>query len=478
MKKYFVFVAAVAFSLGFASCEEDNDVITEDKVPVLADSEPSAVVAAGGFYVANEDWFGHDNGTVNYFKADGSIVYRAYRAANEGETFGATTQFATIYGDNAYFVSKQKNRLVVADAKTLKKKTVFVDLGGDGRSFVGIDDKLGYIGYNGGVRKFDIANLQLGDPIEGVNGQIGTMCYAEGRVFIVSSKAIFIVNVAESKVEKKLDGSFNTVTRSKDGNVWIAAAANFIKVNPVTLTEEVVAYPNGMAVGSSWGAWNAGSLCASTQQNVLYWTNKTTVVKYDVTTNAANTSFYTLGKDAGNVDLDFYGAAMRVDPISDHLILQVKRSGWGNSGSFNWIHMVKADGSIEKEIVVKGDNGSVNGVADDSEGNYYWFPAMPFFEDANAPEILVNQIRLTPGEIQTIDLNKKIVDADNTSASILRSVEFAENDLVTYQWKDGLLTVTAKEKIGGTQCKVTAVSNGKKVVKQVRVDVVAATSIQ
>ena len=64
---------------------------------------------ANGFYIANEDWFGHDNGTVNYFKNDGTIVYRAYRAVNAGETFGVTTQYATIWGEYAYFVSKQGN---------------------------------------------------------------------------------------------------------------------------------------------------------------------------------------------------------------------------------------------------------------------------------------------------------------------------------------------------------------------------------
>ena len=34
-------------------------------------------------------------------------VYRAYRAANDGETFGVTTQFGAIWGDNFYFTSKQ-----------------------------------------------------------------------------------------------------------------------------------------------------------------------------------------------------------------------------------------------------------------------------------------------------------------------------------------------------------------------------------
>lgn len=476
MRKYFVFVLT-ALCLGFASCSDD-EVEKENggdsnEIPDLEDSAPSAVIPSSGFYVANEDWLGHDNGTVNYFKKDGSIVYRAYREANADETFGVTTQFATIYGDYAYFVSKQGNRLVVADAKTLKKKAVFPTLGGDGRSFVGVDEKLGYIGYFGGIRAFNIGTLELGSPVDGVTGQIGSMCYADGSVFAVSNNKVYIINAETGVLRKTLDGSFNTLTRSKDGMVWIAASANFIMVNPATLDEEVVAYPEGMNVSGSWGAWNVGSLCASTQNNVLYWTKGANVIKYDIDSKTANTTFYTLGKDEEDVQLAFYGAAVRVDPISDNLILTVKRSGWGSGGSYNWVHVVKSDGTLEKNIVVKGDNGTADGVSGAGDGNYYWFPAIPFFEDNNLPEILVNQIRLAPGSTQTVDLNQKIVDADNTSVSITRVVEFAENELVSYTFEGGILTVTAKAAEGSTKCKIIAVSNGKRVEKEVRIDVIA-----
>lgn len=472
MKKYFVFVLVV-LCLGFVSC---SDEIMENEnggndIPVLEDSTPS-VIPSSGFYVANEDWFGHDDGSVNYFKNDGSIVYRAYRAVNAGETFGVTTQFATIYGDYAYFVSKQGNRLVVADAKTLEKKAVFTDLGGDGRFFVGVNEQLGYIGYLGGICAFNIGTLKLGSPVDGVTGQIGSMCYADGSVFAVTNNKVYIINAETGVLRKTLDGSFNMLTRSKDGMVWIAASANLIKLNPATLDEEAVPYPGGMTISGSWGAWNAGSLCASTQNNVLYWTKGTNVIKYDIDTKTANTTFYILGKDEEDVQLAFYGAAVRVDPISDNLILIVKRNGWGNSGSFNWVHVVKSDGTLEKNIVLKGDNGTADGVSGAGDGNYYWFPAIPFFEDNNLPEILVNQIRLAPGKTKTVDLNQKIVDADNMSIAILREVEFTENELASYTFEEGILTVTAKAVEGSTKCKVIAISNGKRVEKEVRIDII------
>lgn len=466
MKKYFL-LAWVTLGIGFTACEDDEKAGDVGNVEVIEDSQPSAARPAKGFYVANEDWFGHDNGTVNYFKVNGNeydVVYRAYRAANEDETLGVTTQFGTTWGNNIYLMSKQENRFVVADANTLRKKAVFTEIGGDGRSFVGVDDKTGYISHSNGVRQFDIVNLQLGDAVDGITQQVGAMCYAEGRVFALTPEKAYIIDVATNTVEKTLDGSFNTLTRSKDGTVWIATDDNFLKVNPQTLEEETMEYPEGMKVGSSWGAWNAGSLCAGTQTNTLYWTksgwSSSIMVKYDIDTQSFNPAFYTLGKHE-NKQLTFYGAGVRVDPLTDRIVATVIR---GYDYNYNWVQIINPDGTLEKEIEVKG--GGETG-----ESEYYWFPAVPFFEDANTPEILINQILLSPKETKTIDLREKIVDADNTSVSIIHQVEFADNKLVDYSLEAGILTVTAKENLGNTECKVIAISNGKRIEKKVRVDV-------
>lgn len=470
MRKYVAFAVIVLY-LGLGSCDdgEESYEIGDD-----VDAAPPAVIPSTGFYVVNEGWFGTDNGTVNYFRKDDNIAYRVYSTANEGERLGITTQFATIYGKYAYFISKQGNKLVVADAGTLKKKAVFTDLGGDGRSFLGIDDRQGYIGMgiNEGsgstghglsIRRFDIENLKLGAPIEGVTEEIGTMCYAEGRVFAVSANKLYIIRIETGSVEKTLNGSFHTLARSKDGMIWVAASDNFIKIDPITLEQENVAYPAGAPVPSSWGSWNAGSLCASTQHNVLYWINGKNLIKYDLDSGKINPRLYTLGGDDEGMQMMFYGAALRVDPISDELVMTVVRDG---DYSYNKVYVANADGKVQKRITVRGSNES-------DDERYYWFPAMPFFEDPNSPEILIEQIRLVPGQTKNLNLNEKIVDADNTSVSILKSVEFVANDLVTAELKGGTLTVSAKKQLGSTQCKMTAISNGKRVEKLIQVEVIA-----
>lgn len=449
-------------------------------IPLLPDDEAAASVASKGFYVVNEDWFGHDNGTVNYFLKEVNTfmaTYRAYRAANTNESdwFGTSTQHATIWGSNAYFCSKQGNRMVVADAGSLKKRAVITELGGDGRSFVGVDDTKGYVGHGNGIAVFDIEKLQIIKQIDGVSSQIGTMCFAEGRVFAVSQQnGVYVINTETDMVEQTIDGSFNTLTRSKDGDVWIAASDKLIRVNPVTLEKEEVAYPAGASVGNSWGAWNAGSLCASTQQNVIYWSASGKVVKYDVDTRTANTALYTLGKSEDGEQLGFYGAGLRVDPLTDELILTVKHTGWGASGAYNWIYRLNSNGQQTASFKVRGDNGSGASWAGDEQewdGKYFWFPAMPFFEDANKPQILINQILMKTGQQQVIELDEKVVDYDNPKSSIQRFVTLDGDALITAVVEGGRLIVTSGDEVGKSSGVLTVISNGVRVDKAIRIDV-------
>ena len=449
-------------------------------IPVIEDDKPSAVVQSKGFFVVNEDWFGRDNGTVNYFQKEGNnytASYRAYRAANPAQSdwLGVTSEHAIVWGDNVYFSSKTGNSFVVADAKSLKKKAIVTTIGGDGRSFVGIDDTKGYIGHSAGMTVFDISRLQIGKKIDGVSGQIGTMGSIQGRVFAISQQnGLYVINAKTDVLEQTISGSYNTLAISKDGNVWVAGSSKLIKLNPSTLDKEEFDYPEGAKIGGSWGAWNAGSMCASTQQNALYWVASGKVVKYDIDANTTNPSLYTLGKSEYGTQLSIYGAGLRVDPLTDELILTVKHSGWGENGAYNWIYKLNSDGRELTNFKVKGDNGTAaswGGSAKDWDGKYFWFPAMPFFEDANKPQILINQILLKTNGKYEVDLNEKIVDYDNTKASILKSIVLENTDLATAVLDGGKLTVISGAKPGVTSATLTVISNGVRVSKTIRVDV-------
>lgn len=440
-----------------------------------ADNKAQPKVEAKGFYIVNEDWFGHSNGSVNYFEKSGSSYtphYRVFRAANLGQELGATTCYGAIWGNHFYLISKQGNRLVIADAQNLKSKKIITDLGGDGRSFVGIDEKKAYIGYNGGIKTFNIENLTLGEAIAGVSGEIGNMCYAYGKVFAVSDENLYIIDAKTDKVEKTVTGSYDTyksVVTAKDGSVWVAAADKFIVYNPNDLenTKEI-AYPVDAAVSSSWGSWNPGGLCASTQTNTLYWTTGTSswslnaVCKYDIDASNANSSFYTLPNDDAGQKRVLYGAGLRVDPLSDNLVLQSRRDGWGDSSAYNWLFLLSNTGSLNTSFVVADDKEPTTG------NGYYWFPSMPVFEDANKPQILLNQVMMGTNKKVEIDLSTKVVDYDNIFATMATQVELLnKQDQAKVSIAGNKLVIESQTQEGNFKLKLTVVSNGVKVEKEI-----------
>lgn len=440
-----------------------------------ADDKAQPKVEAKGFYIVNEGWFPHDKGSVNYFEKNGTSYtprYRAFKAANPDTKLGNTTCYGAIWGHNFYLISKQGNRLVIADAQNLKSKKVITDLGGDGRSFVGIDEKKAYIGYNGGIKTFNIENLTLGEAIAGVSGEIGNMCYAYGKVFAVSDENLYIIDAKTDKVEKTVTGSYDTyksVVTAKDGSVWVAAADKFIVYNPNDLenTKEI-AYPVDAAVSSSWDSWNPGGLCASTQTNTLYWTTGTSswslnaVCKYDIDASNANSSFYTLPNDDAGQKRVLYGAGLRVDPLSDNLVLQSRRDGWGDSSAYNWLFLLSNTGSLNTSFVVADDKEPTTG------NGYYWFPSMPVFEDANKPQILLNQVMMGTNKKVEIDLSTKVVDYDNIFATMATQVELLnKQDQAKVSIAGNKLVIESQTQEGNFKLKLTVVSNGVKVEKEI-----------
>lgn len=454
----------------------DGTIITLPKdLGPKADDKKQPKVEAKGFYIVNEGWFGHDKGSVNYFEKSGSSYtphYRVFRAANLGQELGATTCYGAIWGDLFYLISKQGNRLVIADAQNLKSKKVITDLDGDGRSFVGIDEKKAYIGYNGGIKTFNIESLTLGEAIAGVSGEIGNMCYAYGKVFAVSDENLYIIDAKTDKVEKTVTGSYDTyksVVTAKDGSVWVAAADKFIVYNPNDLknTKEI-AYPVDAAVSSSWGSWNPGGLCASTQTNTLYWTtgtspwSKNAVCKYDIDASNANSSFYTLPNDEAGQKRVLYGAGLRVDPLSDNLVLQSCRDGWGDSYAYNWLFLLSNTGTLNTSFVVADDKEPTAG------NGYYWFPSMPVFEDANKPQILLNQVMMGTNKKVEIDLSTKVVDYDNIFATMATQVELLnKQDQAKVSIAGNKLVIESQTQEGNFKLKLTVVSNGVKVEKEI-----------
>lgn len=444
--------------------------------------EQAPVDYTQGLFLVNEDWYGWDNGTVNFLTSDGRWVYRAFRRENPGETLGVTTQYGAIYGGRFFFVSKQANntagtstggRLVVADALTLKRVAAFDEIGGDGRAFVGVDEHTAYIGTSSGITRLDLESMSLGETIAGTGGegglyagQIGAMVRAGSYVFAAKqSVGVLVIDAATHTLHATIDlPTISTLTLGRDGGVWAADATSLVRIDVATLETRSRLLPDDCRVSSTWGAWNAGSLCAAYRNNFLYFANEkgNQIARYHILTDELDADFFTLPDQGRAYVQQFQGAGLRVDPRNDRLIVTATQSGYLSHYMNNWVH------------VVDGLSGELLGTIELEP--YYWFPALPVFPDNEAPVIALPD-RLSIGrEPVKISLLEAVTDADNLSAAIVSTAEVEDASIATARISGYDLTVSGVS-IGDTRLTLTVNSNGKKATRTVDVQVTEASGI-
>ncbi|MDE7125418.1 MAG: DUF5074 domain-containing protein, partial [Muribaculaceae bacterium] len=282
-----------------------------------------------GVLFVNEDWYGHQNSTVNYLlpdDPDGNYWhYRVIQSENPGIELGCTNQYGALWLGKLYLIAKQDKdpgaditggRITIADASTMKvlKQIRNIDPSGaqcDGRGFVGIDSHKGYVSTSNGVWVLDLDTYEIKGQVEGsanpnagggndkpntdptgslYHGQCGMMVTAEGRVFVAHQQyGVLVVDPATDKVMDVIsmdivqDGAgIGSIVRSKDGFLWLSVAKNvqglgtvlpyIVRLDPATLSYDVIDIPEGMyPPANSWYAWTPDAFVASAINNCLYW---------------------------------------------------------------------------------------------------------------------------------------------------------------------------------------------------------------
>ncbi|MGL5787222.1 MAG: DUF5074 domain-containing protein [Bacteroidales bacterium] len=428
-----------------------------------------------GVFILNEDWFGHSNGTINYLDENSEFSYRVYQYENgDTEQLGVTTQYGTVYGDRMYIISKQGTRIVVADAKTMKKIASVENISadgksGDGRAFIGVNETTGYVSTSNGIFLMNLETNQVTAHIAGTEGQTGNMVQTNDYVFAVQPKKILVIK--DNALHSTIEGdSYSSLCLSKDGHVWVAAKTKLIKINPADLSGEDVVLPTGITLHDSWGAWNAGGFCASAKTNSLYWSlggtygGGTKVYRFDIDNPSSinNEPVYTLpGKQI------FYGAGIRVHPQTGELYIITTQDGFGSNFEHNWVHRVNGETGEQIEML-KLDQ-------------YYWFQALPVFPDAEMPlASSLDKITISgANDAAAVKWEDLISDKDNTTASITKRVVSNSHpqDLSVSMDKDHLILsrISGNERMA--QLELAFNSNGKTVHKTLSVELSNAVGL-
>lgn len=214
-----------------------------------------------GVFVLNEDWYGHNNSSLNFWNdSQGYADYLVFQMANPGYSLGCTAQYGQIFGDYFYVMSKQdrdpgeKDDLVSGRFTVFHKKTMkladchqIINVSDDGRSTadgracLGVTTDKIYIGSSNGIYIYTPSTKSISEaPIEGTENplitgeetpgdgqgplyqnQIGMMLRGQDYIFAVKQdEGILVIDPTSDKVVKTIKGCFSTMAQSLDGSVW------------------------------------------------------------------------------------------------------------------------------------------------------------------------------------------------------------------------------------------------------------------
>lgn len=431
---------------------------------------PATVDYTKGVYMVNEDWTGHRNSTVNFLSKDGTFVY------DHVENLGVTACYGTFFGNRFYAISKQDGgygRISVCDANSTRVIKQIKDINGkeDGCSFCGVDEHKAYVSTSKGIYTLNLDELTVGAAVKNANGGnanlglCGNMVRLGDYVYATEyGKSLRIIDCNTDRIAATITAKVYSITMSKDGQLWVSTDKGISRVNTETNKLETISLPEGINVpANSNGAWCPDGLCASMQNNVIYWTSVTwnilKVFKYDIDNNEF-AKVVDLTNDADKWKM-YSASNLRVDPVTDNL----------------YVSLFKDYGSRDYAVRIYDNNGTQLNEYELTQKNY-WFPGMFVFPDTEDPIVgNIDAVTVEENKDAVVDLAKVCSDADNFQAAIVKTVKsVADNNIATATVKNGKLVVTGV-KAGNTTVTLNFCSNGISTTATVNVKVTQATGI-
>lgn len=438
---------------------------------------PATVDYTQGVFIVNEDWFSHRNSTTNYLTRDGKFVY------NNTTEIGATACFGAAWGNRYYIIAKQAKdggakveggRITICDANTMRIIKQIKDINGneDGRSFCGVDEHKAYVSTSRGIYTLNLDELTIGAAVKNADGGdanlglCGNMVRLGDYVYATEyGKSLRIIDCNTDRIVTTISSAkVYSITMSKDGQLWVSTDKGISRVNTESRQLETISLPEGINVpANSYGAWCPDGLCASMQNNVIYWTSVTwnilKVFKYDINNNEF-AKVVDLTNDADKWKM-YSASNLRVDPVTDNL----------------YVSLFKDWGSQDYAVRIYDNNGNQLNEYELTQKNY-WFPGMFVFPDVEDP-IAGNMDAVTVEENKEVkvDLATVCSDADNFQAAIIKTVkDVSKENIATATVKDGKLVVKGLKE-GSTVVTLNFCSNGISTTTTVRFFVTKATGI-
>ena len=465
---------------------------------------PDDFTFTNGVIFINEDRYGPNQGSINYYDYDyDEMEYNVYAFVNPDTKLGVTTQYGQLFGDKLFVVSKQANgneasgstvgsRLAVLDAVTLKQQGSILRFGEstdsvyDGRAYCGVTADKGYVSTSAGIFVIDVPTMSVTGAIDGTmssakgdynslyRDQCGDMVRFGQYVFAVQQgKGLHVIDPANDALVTTLPfPNIVTVFVTAGGNLYVANnsreiydysggpyEANFTRIDPVTLEAKDVHDLGDMhGAMSSWGAWRACVVCADPVNERVYFNYdefQNYISCYDFTTRQFIDHLIDLPEavetnwDGTRNHQGLYASALSFDPHTGDLVVQTLEAAPMYAYQIfnhNWVLFYDAN-TLELKRQVRLQDA-------------YWFPAMAVYPDVSDPMLYMADTQLVQGETCTIDMIGAVSDPDNRSALAVTTATSADPQ-VARAWVSGVDLHVEALSPGQTTVNVITDSNGR-----------------
>ena len=457
-----------------------------------------------GVIFINEDRYGPNQGSINYFNYDyNEMEYNVYALVNPTTKLGVTTQFGQLFGGRLYLVSKQANgneavgstigsRLAILDAVTLKQQGSLLRFGQepdsvyDGRAYCAVNTGKGYVSTSAGIFVLDVNAMTVTGPIDGTqssaagdynslyNGQCGDMVRFGQYVFAVQQGVgLHVIDPVNDVVVKTLPFPYIvTVFVTQAGKLYVANnsreiydfgsgpyVADFTQIDPVELRSGAVHTLGGThGAMSSWGAWRARMVCVDPRCERVYYNYdefQNYISCYDFDNRQFIDTLILLPEgvetnwDGTKERQGLYASALSFDPHTGEMVVQTIEAApmyAYQNFNHNWVLFYDMETmTLRRQLRLQ---------------DAYWFPAMAVYPDVYAPRVVIADQTVKAGDELVISLLDAVDDADNM-ASLAVSTVAGCDEAVARAIVKGLELHVAGIAPGSTTVHVVTDSNGR-----------------
>ena len=466
-------------------------------------SQAQEFTFTNGIIFINEDRYGANQGSINYYNYDyNEMEYNVFAFVNPGVKLGVTSQHGQLFGGRLFVVSKQANgnessgstvgsRLAVLNGTTLIQQASILRFGAtmdsvyDGRAYCAVNNDKGYISTNAGIFVLDVASMTVSGPIEGTQSsargdynslyydQCGDMVRFGQYVFAVQQgKGLHVIDPQTDAVVTTLPfPDIVTVFVTAGGKLYVASNSrevydfgtdpfetNFTQIDPVTFDIKAMHnLPEDKGAVCAWGAWHARMLCVDPVAERVYFNHEeyqNFISSYDFDTREFIDTLILLPEgvetnwDGTKERQGLYASALSFDPHTGDMVVQTTEAApmyAYQNFNHNWVLFYNvATGELKRQVRLQ---------------DAYWFPAMAVYPDLYAPSISVSDMTLSRGTSREVDLLQAVHDPDNMAALAVTKAVSTDESVVQVQ-VIGLKLVVKAMAAGRATVKVTTDSNG------------------